>query len=1766
MQSLRKWFYRPKKDDQSLLAQFFYADEALTFVAAELDSFDGREDPERCTALVNHLRQCQDNVLNICNKIMDVWIPDDRANRDFRVKFPDDVMQDNLAGQLWFGAECLAAGSSIMNREAESAAMRPLAKALTKSLENVRNLLREYSLRSTHPSDIFFTDDLYIDRIFESLKVFDRLLAEFELGYVTAMVPVKTAKEYEMQQLVMVLFSETLQRALRVGLLSQEMIEAYEPSLMFTIPRLAIVTGLLVYPSGPLSLDKEPSEMSEMFRPFRTLLGKIREVLWRLNEDEIARLERLLCSVDEPTPPPVPAVNTTPDEETSTPLRLPRKCYETEECAGHEANLVETDDEMIDWDNSMCETVREVKTNTSKRHRRRLRNQPEETEGNNEIAEILTSREHLIEDEECLATGQSRVCGHDDLESSRGRASSVAKAVAVVMTTGVEHSTVLEVEDHRELRADHTTHMLDEPHNVTPLGDISHIAPSINEHSTLSHSSCPIDIRSGGSEPKTDPSDAPPTQDTGSFDPHTGESFHSRSSVSSGGYLRANQVGPRPASAGGRKPGLLTEEQLYAREHPDSLPDGDSKLAMSIATNNLSHFLSREIQGGASQYDSGLCTMQSTSDTDESNTMEGGIARVGSGNSRRGLESSGHSRPAIQHTNLSRQSNVNEEDMTYVTQASCAPGYSVITSGASSVAKETLVRVEPCSRCRGHGNTVRDRNRNHSEPSCDRDVEKLANQNSSLGAFDKDAPSGVPSKSQPSSEFQVVTAPVYTSESESSRSHSNSRDDSRISFPASAGVSRHDPNISDPSSSSSSCLISNETLTEVDVLTLSSAYSDSSPYSLSSPYSTLTSPYSTLSSPYSEDIHLNPLRKDTNTVASTLSSYSEPLGRDTSNHSLNISSSAYTESTSGNEATNSYCSPGNANNSSSIYSPGNTDPSSPYSEEIRVSNVRTSDTSISDVQILTTSLSNVSLSQGGTSEAVKDCNKDCDRHLTSRGDKSCEDANVETNTGNCSKCIGCDETSANEKSCNKHLAENLNLQAESENQTCRHNASSQHNEGVSNLSSPYSEDFTSPVTSPLSDTAEFDEYGGDKDKLVGQHKCDKMRSEKKSDKPDGNLSRNSSTTSSITRCDSDNTVDVSFDNTGDDNSPSQSNSREGMTEGRDISHSDARLPMTFDNTTMSTGGEDAHRLSDKTDPTSSGYSVNETNAKTSSGYSMNDNSSEYSNEPTPLVCQTSSGYSDMEDKSCASEISMDELCSEHSKPDRVEGEADKQNDNRIDETFRPVNISVVSDPTNPCLTASSFNLPCDSTTLLQDNVCDKCKSVNRPLPGPSVYTLPGPAPTHPIDYTSHINCKRKPTPGVDSESPNPGSAESRPFVHKIRINISSGAANVTNASINISNATPTTGSASDVTSQNTQINIITNENVSIIEIDQSNHLPNETPVSNKMADESNMAASSENKMAAPSETNMAAFGLKMGAEGYEKNWQRLSKLRKSTSGGGGHVLSSNVMGENTVTSSCSSCNSSYTISSETCSISSDTSSYNSEYQDEEEIALAIKAAKITNREEEDAKYGSRENMIHRLFVVIAGVADQLQSNFAGDLRNILKVVFLMCNTELELEQPGLQYPVVEGPFEQRNDDSQPDVVGDDNYRVIENGEEALCWAGQDDTSTAQLSPSDPPPQGVSPVGDRVEAPPVWIPDGLAPACMACKSMFTVVRRRHHCRNCGKVFCARCSCNSVPLPRFGHVKPVRVCNRCFIYQVTPFTTLQPYSTTTNAAAATTSSSN
>uniref|UniRef100_A0A3P8XYU7 Lateral signaling target protein 2 homolog n=1 Tax=Esox lucius TaxID=8010 RepID=A0A3P8XYU7_ESOLU len=334
--------------DPQLLAQFYYADEELNQVATELDSLDGRKDPQRCTLLVNQFRSCQDNVLNIINQIMDECIPGDRANRDFCVKFPEEIRHDNLAGQLWFGAECLAAGSIIMNREIESMAMRPLAKDLTRSLEEVRNITRDQALR-----DLNF----YTDRMRDALRHFDSLFAEFELSYVSAMVPVKSPKEYYVQQEVIVLFCETVERALKLGYLSQDMIDDYEPALMFTIPRLAIVCGLVVYCDGPLNLDRKPEDMSELFRPFRTLLKKIRDLLQTLSEEELLTLERSLCISQDGEFPLVPELTTAP---TITPEPPPSKeqghpCEEAEEA--DLACSMQFDEEEIEQLNMMVYRV-----------------------------------------------------------------------------------------------------------------------------------------------------------------------------------------------------------------------------------------------------------------------------------------------------------------------------------------------------------------------------------------------------------------------------------------------------------------------------------------------------------------------------------------------------------------------------------------------------------------------------------------------------------------------------------------------------------------------------------------------------------------------------------------------------------------------------------------------------------------------------------------------------------------------------------------------------------------------------------------------------------------------------------------------------------------------------------------------------------------------------------------------------------------------------------------------------------------------------------------------------------------------------------------------------------------------------------------------------------------------------------------------------------------------------------------------------------------
>uniref|UniRef100_A0A8C0LNV9 phosphatidylinositol-3,5-bisphosphate 3-phosphatase n=1 Tax=Canis lupus dingo TaxID=286419 RepID=A0A8C0LNV9_CANLU len=60
----------------------------------------------------------------------------------------------------------------------------------------------------------------------------------------------------------------------------------------------------------------------------------------------------------------------------------------------------------------------------------------------------------------------------------------------------------------------------------------------------------------------------------------------------------------------------------------------------------------------------------------------------------------------------------------------------------------------------------------------------------------------------------------------------------------------------------------------------------------------------------------------------------------------------------------------------------------------------------------------------------------------------------------------------------------------------------------------------------------------------------------------------------------------------------------------------------------------------------------------------------------------------------------------------------------------------------------------------------------------------------------------------------------------------------------------------------------------------------------------------------------------------------------------------------------------------------------------------------------------------------------------------------------------------------------------------------------------------------------------WVPDHMASHCYNCDCEFWLAKRRHHCRNCGNVFCAGCCHLKLPIPDQQLYDPVLVCNSCY----------------------------
>ncbi|XP_041362357.1 WD repeat and FYVE domain-containing protein 3-like isoform X2 [Gigantopelta aegis] len=60
----------------------------------------------------------------------------------------------------------------------------------------------------------------------------------------------------------------------------------------------------------------------------------------------------------------------------------------------------------------------------------------------------------------------------------------------------------------------------------------------------------------------------------------------------------------------------------------------------------------------------------------------------------------------------------------------------------------------------------------------------------------------------------------------------------------------------------------------------------------------------------------------------------------------------------------------------------------------------------------------------------------------------------------------------------------------------------------------------------------------------------------------------------------------------------------------------------------------------------------------------------------------------------------------------------------------------------------------------------------------------------------------------------------------------------------------------------------------------------------------------------------------------------------------------------------------------------------------------------------------------------------------------------------------------------------------------------------------------------------------WMKDEGTDSCLSCNVKFSFAERRHHCRNCGQVFCSRCSRYETEIRRLHILRPVRVCQSCY----------------------------
>ncbi|TPX51196.1 hypothetical protein SeMB42_g01834 [Synchytrium endobioticum] len=216
--------------------------------------------------------------------------PSIRADRAYRNRLPPEDQREldgRFSENILFAAQALARGFRIRGIEAFTAELTQPARNLCASIEALRFVFRT---RATNKG----TSPPYTD-LEPVLTDFDRAWAAFEqhicFCYFAVTYSGRPASDDE-TEMFEVLMSETIVRALETRLIEQSQLAELDPSVIFAVPRLTIIAGLIHTPEAVTMTDAETS-----FRWFKSKAATLKHVqseLRRMGPKGIQLLEKML--------------------------------------------------------------------------------------------------------------------------------------------------------------------------------------------------------------------------------------------------------------------------------------------------------------------------------------------------------------------------------------------------------------------------------------------------------------------------------------------------------------------------------------------------------------------------------------------------------------------------------------------------------------------------------------------------------------------------------------------------------------------------------------------------------------------------------------------------------------------------------------------------------------------------------------------------------------------------------------------------------------------------------------------------------------------------------------------------------------------------------------------------------------------------------------------------------------------------------------------------------------------------------------------------------------------------------------------------------------------------------------------------------------------------------------------------------------------------------------------------------------------------------